>query len=71
MIQQDSLALEVLKRLDNIDYTLKGQALEIEHHINRTDLLQDQISWMQWLIPVCFALYGVFTVLWDNKKQKA
>ena len=32
------------ERLNNIDVTLVKQNLEIEHHIKRTDLLEEQVK---------------------------
>ena len=59
-MEKDTLLLEIFKRLDKIDYTLKDQAVEIQNHIHRTDLLQGQVEWMQWIIPVCISLLGGF-----------
>ena len=68
-MEQDSLLVDILRKIDSIDNTLTGQAVEIQHHINRTDILQGQVEWMQWVIPVCFTMLAVFISIPNIMKE--
>ena len=43
--------------------TLKFVKENLEYHVKRTDLLEDRATFNQWIIPVCFAVFGIYMAI--------
>ena len=43
--------------------TLKEIKDDLNYHIRRTDLLEKQMGWIQWVLPICFTIASVFLAI--------
>ena len=46
-----------------MEEVLKEIKADLKHHIRRTEILEGQVKWMQWVLPVCTTILGIVIAL--------